>query len=112
MLHSKVIQLYIYIQSFSYSFPLWFPVGPLCLSTLYVIVCICTSQTPNPSLPDPPFSLATTSLFSIPLQFKLTFCLIAMSYLTLCNWTVPHQAPLSMGFPRQEYWSGLLFPSP
>ena len=23
-----------------------------------------------------------------------------------------HQAPLSMGFPRQEYWSGLLFPSP
>ena len=23
-----------------------------------------------------------------------------------------HQAPLSMGFPRQEYWSGLLFPFP
>ena len=23
-----------------------------------------------------------------------------------------HQAPLSMGFPRQEYWSGLTFPSP
>ena len=27
-------------------------------------------------------------------------------------WTVAHQAPLSMGFPRQEYWSRLLFPSP
>ena len=27
-------------------------------------------------------------------------------------WTVPHQAPLSMGFPRREYWSGLPFPSP
>ena len=27
-------------------------------------------------------------------------------------WTVAHQAPLSMGFPRQEYWSGLLFTSP
>ena len=27
-------------------------------------------------------------------------------------WTVGHQAPVSMGFPRQEYWSGLLFPSP
>ena len=25
---------------------------------------------------------------------------------------VAHQAPLSMGFPRQEYWSGLSFPSP
>ena len=27
-------------------------------------------------------------------------------------WTVAHQAPLSMGFSRQEYWSGLTFPSP
>ena len=26
-------------------------------------------------------------------------------------WTVAHHAPLSMGFPRQEYWSGLPFPS-
>ena len=26
-------------------------------------------------------------------------------------WTVAHQAPLSMGFYRQEYWSGLPFPS-
>ena len=26
-------------------------------------------------------------------------------------WTVASQAPLSMGFPRQEYWSGLPFPS-
>ena len=27
-------------------------------------------------------------------------------------WTITHQAPLSMGFPRQAYWSGLPFPSP
>ena len=27
-------------------------------------------------------------------------------------WTVAYQAPLSMEFSRQEYWSGLLFPSP
>ena len=26
-------------------------------------------------------------------------------------WTVGRQTPLSMGFSRQEYWSGLLFPS-
>ena len=25
---------------------------------------------------------------------------------------IAHQAPLSMGFPRQEYWSGLPSPSP
>ena len=27
-------------------------------------------------------------------------------------WTAAHQAPQSMGFSRQEYWSGLPFPSP
>ena len=27
-------------------------------------------------------------------------------------WTVAHQAPPSMGFSRQEYWSGLPLPSP
>ena len=27
-------------------------------------------------------------------------------------WTIAHQAPQSMGFPWQEYWSGLPFPTP
>ena len=27
-------------------------------------------------------------------------------------WTVAYQAPQSMGFSRQEYWSGVPFPSP
>ena len=40
-------------------------------------------------------------------------CLVAKLGLTLANpWTVACQAPLSMGFSRQEYWSGLPFPSP
>ena len=30
-------------------------------------------------------------------------------FATLC--TIAHQAPQSMGFSRQEYWSGLLFPT-
>ena len=39
--------------------------------------------------------------------------LVAKSCLTLeTPWTVAGQAPLSMGFPTQEYWSGLSFPSP
>ena len=39
--------------------------------------------------------------------------LVAKSCLTLGTpWTVACQAPLSMGFSRQEYWSGLPFPSP
>ena len=41
-------------------------------------------------------------------------CLVAKSCLTLCNPMdgSSHQAPLPMGFSRQEYWSGLPFPSP
>ena len=39
--------------------------------------------------------------------------LVPKSCLTLATpWTVACQAPLSMGFPRQEYWSGLPFPPP
>ena len=37
----------------------------------------------------------------------------SLSRVRLCDpWTVALQAPLSMGFSRQEYWSGLPFPSP
>ena len=37
----------------------------------------------------------------------------AQSYPTLCDPTdCSPQTPLSMGFPRQEYWRGLPFPSP
>ena len=44
---------------------------------------------------------------------KLSGGLIAKSCPTLADpWTVVCQAPLSMGFPRQESWSGLPFPSP
>ena len=32
-------------------------------------------------------------------------------WLSVTPWTVAHQAPLSMGFSRQEYWSGLPFPT-
>ena len=39
-------------------------------------------------------------------------CSIAQClWLFVIPWTVSCQAPLSMGFPRQEYWSGLPFPS-
>ena len=40
--------------------------------------------------------------------------LIRFSRVQLCAtlWTAAHQAPLSTAFSRQEYWSGLPFPSP
>ena len=37
---------------------------------------------------------------------------VTQSCLFATAWTVAYQAPPSMGFPRQEYWSGLPFPSP
>ena len=39
----------------------------------------------------------------------LSHSLVSNSFVT--PWTVPCEAPLSLGFLRQEYWSGLLFPS-
>ena len=38
--------------------------------------------------------------------------LVAQSCLALCDFTVACQAPLPMGFSKQEYRSGLPFPSP
>ena len=39
--------------------------------------------------------------------------LVAKSCLILATpWSVPCQPPLTMGFSRQEYWSGLPFPPP
>ena len=44
----------------------------------------------------------------------ITFSIKSLSCVQLFGipWTVAHQAPPSMGFSRQEYWSGLPFPSP
>ena len=40
-------------------------------------------------------------------------CLVAKScWILETPWTASHQAPLSMGFPRQDYWSGFPFPPP
>ena len=39
--------------------------------------------------------------------------LVTKLCLTLAtSWTIAHQVPLSMGFPRQEYWNVSPFPSP
>ena len=61
-----------------------------------------------------------TSKFLWPKQNVLTvdycccYCfLVTKSCLTLMTpWIAASQAPVSMGFPRKEYWSGLPFPSP
>ena len=50
----------------------------------------------------------------IPKVPNLSCMLNSFSRVRLCvtPWTAAHQAPLSTGFSRQEYWSGLPLPSP
>ena len=64
--------------------------------------------------PVPPKELETTEHAHMHCSLrKVKESEIAQSCLTVCYpWTVAHQAPLSMGFSRQEYWSGSPFPSP
>ena len=47
-------------------------------------------------------------------QYSMLLPLSHFSCVRLCAtpWTVAHQAPPSMGFSRQEYWSGVPLPSP
>ena len=42
----------------------------------------------------------------------VSVCALSQVPLFATPWTVARQAPLSMGFSRQEYWSGLPFPTP
>ena len=61
----------------------------------------------------------TQIIYKIPRSSTLyaaleTQLLSRFSCVRLCvtPWTAAHQAPLSMGFSRQEHWSGLPFPPP
>ena len=47
-----------------------------------------------------------------PYKVKVKVKSLSRVQLFATPWTVAHQAPPSMGFSRQEYWSGLPFPSP
>ena len=45
-------------------------------------------------------------------QWEVSVKLLSSVRLFVTPWTIAHQAPPSMEFSRQEYWSGLPFPSP
>ena len=69
------------------------------------------------------FKFLKTFTFVVISPWLRLYCMWCISHLLLFShsimptslrppWTVALQAPLSMGFSRQEYWSGLPFPSP
>ena len=77
----------------------------------------CWSGLPFPSpgdLPDPgiePRSPACgQTLYRLSHQGSLCGCVLSRIQLFATPWAVAHQAPLSMGFPKQEYWGGLPCP--
>ena len=51
-------------------------------------------------------------IFILPDNAKVKVKSLSRVRLFVTPWTVVYQDPLSMGFSRQEYWSGLPFPSP
>ena len=50
--------------------------------------------------------------FSNAWKWKVKGKLLSRVWLFTTPWTAPYQAPLSMGFSRQEHWSGVPLPSP
>ena len=50
--------------------------------------------------------------FSNAWKWKVKVKSLSCVWLLVTPWTSAHQAPLSMGFARQEHWSGLPLPSP
>ena len=50
--------------------------------------------------------------FSSAWKWKVKVKLFSRVWLLATPWTVAYQAPLSMGFSRQEHWSGVPLPSP
>ena len=72
-----------------------------------------------------PFPDRSQCLFSVPNILAVHSFYCFLTYMCVCMlihfsrvrlwatlWTAAHQAPLSMGFSRQEYWSGLPCPPP
>ena len=97
--HSQRKLSFLFSHIILFDFLKWFlNVTPLSLQPLLQTVsygaaschAVCTSLTPRPK--------QTQSLNRV--------------QLSVTPWTVTHQAPLSMEFPGQEYWSGLPFPTP
>ena len=130
-----------YIFSFlKYSFPLWstqamdyssvLTAGPCCLSVLQVkaaadaakslqsCLTLCDPVDGSPPGSPIPGILQARTLewvaisFSNAWKWKVKVKSLSRVRPSATPWTAAHQAPPSMGFSRQEYWSGVPLPSP
>ena len=81
---------------------------PLCLVPLRYVCYSWSTTVTHPPAP------SQTTLPAQPPPFHQCLHAQSLNHVQLFTipWTVAHQTPLSMGFPRQEYWSRLPFPPP
>ena len=86
----------------------WFPSGLTSLISLLSkgLSRVFSNTTPKASI------LRHSAFFMVQLSHLYIVKALSCVHLFATPWTVDCQAPLSMGFSRQEYWSGLPFPSP
>ena len=92
--------LYFLKKSSSVNFFLWSSenmlMAPLCVPTLYIV----------------DFSTTVLSCYSSTVLYCAMLSYFRHVWLFATLWTIAPQVPLSMGFSRQEYWSGLPCPPP
>ena len=86
---------------------LWDTQSPVAQPSLCRTIFIALFPKPFPMLSMPP-----TALLLYSLSQHEPLCMLSHVWLFATSWAVTHQVPLSIAFPRQEYWSGLPFPSP
>ena len=80
--------------------------------TLYDPIDDSPPGSPVPGIPQARTLEWVAISFSNAWKWKVKAKLLSCVQLFMTPWTAAYQAPLSMGFSRQEYWSGLPLPSP
>ena len=78
------------------------------ICNVYIYVCVCVSLCCVPES----YTHNVMSTMKVKVTVKVKVKSLSHVRLFATTWTVAHQAPPSMGFSRQEHWSGLPFPSP
>ena len=112
-----IAQLYIWSQLFIFAFISTKFVFYYCITNYNKIITLkqqkyitCYSQTPHHGTPWTSGTVFNES-WNLNSKVKVKMKLVNHVWLSVTPWTIACQDPPSLGFSRQEYWSGLPFPS-
>ena len=119
-----ILTVFAWVYTFIKLYPMFYFKGmSFIVCKLYLQLVWCQNKSSIKNRPQSLFLLLSKSIcywllsqqgyYSSSVLSYSNMVLVAKLHLTLASpYTVAHQALLSMAFPRQEYWSGLPFPSP